>query len=134
MTAGRVRALVLSQQKTGEQALRLFCFDMVKGMASYIYIGNFRPKFHFISNLINDKMHLNIKSIGVMISMIKNIKQFLIESEKKRNAFLKTLSVKKVIKILENLISSTLLKELISMPGTTPVSLEKSLKHAKSSR
>jgi len=66
--------------------------------------------------------------------MIKNIKRFLKESEKKRKAFLKTLSIRKAIKILESLISSNLLKELTSMPKTTPISLEKSLKHAKPSR
>ena len=66
--------------------------------------------------------------------MIKNIKRFLKESEKKRNAFLKALSIRKAVKILESLISSNLLKELISMPRSTPVSLEKSLKHAKPSR
>lgn len=66
--------------------------------------------------------------------MIKNIKQFLKESKKKRKAFLEALSIRKAIKILESLISSDLLKELIVKPKEIPMSLEKSLKHARPSR
>jgi hypothetical protein len=63
--------------------------------------------------------------------MIKNIKAFLRESEKKRRDFLKTLNLNRAAKILGSLISSDLLSALVSKPKETPLSIEKSLKHAK---
>jgi len=66
--------------------------------------------------------------------MIKNIKGFLKESEEKRRKFLRSLSLKRGIKILENLISSRLLTALTHRHKDSPVSLEKALKHARFSR
>jgi len=63
--------------------------------------------------------------------MIKDIKIFLQESEKKRRNFLKTLSLGRAVKILESLISSNILAALVSKPKEIPLSLEKSIKHAK---
>jgi len=63
--------------------------------------------------------------------MIKNIKRFIKESKAKRKNFLQKLSFRKSVKILENLLSSNLLNKLIFKHKDHPLSLEKSLKHAK---
>ena len=66
--------------------------------------------------------------------MIKNIKRFLVESEKKKKEFLKKLSIGQAAKIMGNLISSNLLRELVSRPKETPLAIKQSLKHAKLAR
>ena len=66
--------------------------------------------------------------------MIKNIKKFLKESETARKKFIKSLTLKNSIKILENLLTSKLLGSLAFKHKDAPLSLEKSLKHAKFAR
>lgn len=66
--------------------------------------------------------------------MIKNIKKFLKESEANREKFLKALTIRNSIKILESLLASKLLSALTFKHKDTPLSIEKALKHAKLAR
>jgi len=66
--------------------------------------------------------------------MIKNVDQFLKEAKEKRAKYLKSLTLKHGIKILENILTSKLLASFISKRKDTPLSIEKALKHAKPAR
>lgn len=66
--------------------------------------------------------------------MIRNVKKFLRDNEKKRLKFLRGLSIKRAADILGSMISSSLLRAFTSKPKSFPLSLEKSLKHAKFAR
>ena len=69
-----------------------------------------------------------------LYAMIKNIKQFLRESEAKRRKFLRSLTLKNSIKTLETLLTSKLLGSFSSKHRDQPLSIEKALKHAKPAR
>lgn len=66
--------------------------------------------------------------------MVKQPKKILSEAKKERIEFLRKLTFKQAADILEELISSRLLKALTRKPKELPLSIANTLKHAKFTR